>query len=242
MAIKPYNEDEAQVEQIRKMFNNIAHRYDLLNQLISFGTCNMWRRKLIKILSTFSPKNVLDIATGTGDLAIDIVKNIPSVESVTGTDISEEMMRVGAYKVNKKNLNNKIKFQTGDASNLPFEKDTFDAVTISFGIRNFSDLDKSVEEVYRVLKSGGVFIFIELTEPVNKLMLPLYKTYTRYIMPHIGRLISGDPKAYKYLPESISQFPSREKLVKVLESKGFENSFFKNLPMGTATIYFGLKP
>lgn len=242
MAITPYNNEEAKVEQIRKMFNNIAHRYDMLNQLISFGTCNTWRKKLIKILSTFSPVCVLDIATGTGDLAIDIVKNIPTVENVVGIDISEEMMRIGSYKVEKKKLQSKIKFQTGDAANLRFDNESFDAVTISFGIRNFSELEKSVEEVYRVLKSGGVFIFIELTEPENKFVLPMYKTYTRRVMPYIGKLISGDSDAYTYLPESIKHFPARAELIKILDEKGFENTFFRSLPMGTATIYFGLKP
>lgn len=242
MAIKPYNEEDAQVEQIRKMFNNIAHKYDLLNQLISFGSCNKWRKKLIKILGTFSPKKILDIATGTGDLAIDIVKNIPTVESVVGVDISEEMMHIAKHKVIKKKMENKITFQKGDASNLGFDDETFDAVTISFGIRNFSELEKSMQEAYRVLKHGGVFIFIELTEPTNKIIRPLYKTYTKYIMPYIGKVISGDSQAYKYLPESIKQFPAREQLVEKIDKVGFENTFYRSLPMGTSTIYFGLKP
>lgn len=242
MGTKPYNEEEVQVEQIRRMFNNIAHKYDFINQLMSFGEFHKWRHGLVDILSTFSPKKVLDLATGTADLAIDIVKCIPSVDSVIGVDISEEMMRIGQEKVNNLDMNSKITFQKEDATKLSFDNNTFDAVTISFGLRNFDDIPAAVDETFRVLRNNGIFIFIELTEPRNKFLYPFYKLYSKLIMPLIGKLFSGDKTAYTYLPKSMALAPAREKLIDILNNSGFEDTFFRSFRFGTCTLYMGVKP
>lgn len=242
MGTKPYNEEEKQVEQIRKMFNNIAPNYDLLNKLMSFGKFNGWRKELINVLSTFSPEKVLDIATGTADLAIDLAQNIPSINHITGVDISEEMMRIGKNKVLEASLSNKISFHKEDATKLSFENDSFDAVTISFGIRNFDDIPAAVKETFRVLKPNGIFIFLELTEPQNKLLRPFYKLYSKFVMPKMGELLTGDKKAYIYLPKSMALAPSRQKLVDILTEAGFKDSFYRDLKLETCALYMGVKP
>lgn len=239
--IKPYNEKDDKTEQVRRMFNNIAEKYDQLNNILSLGKFHSWRYALIDILATYSPRKVLDIATGTGDLAIDMANKIASIENILGVDISEEMMRIGEYKVQELHLENKISFQKENAVSMSFEDNSFDAITISFGIRNFEDIQKSLHEMYRVLKPGGVLIFLELTEPKNKLLYWGYKIYSSTIFPIMGKVLAKDVEAYKYLSKSIASVPQREEMTELMENAKFENTFYRSLKLETCTIYFGTK-
>ena len=225
------------------MFDNIAPRYDFLNHFLSMGIDNHWRKKAIRLLKkelrdVKSPV-ILDIATGTGDLAIEAVKLKP--KKIIGVDIAEKMLAVGKEKIKAKKLDNVIEFQPGDSENLSFEDNTFDALTVSFGVRNFEHLEKGLSEMLRVLKPGGVAVIVEFSRPVTFPVKQLFSFYFHYILPLIGKIFSKDQFAYKYLPESVSAFPQGSEFLKILEKTGFKNGKAIPLTFGICSIYMSRK-
>jgi len=234
--IKPYNNSENKKNQVEDMFNNIAPKYDFLNHILSMNIDKIWRRKVIKILKKEANINlILDIATGTGDLAVQLAKLKP--QKIIGMDLAKEMLEVGKRKILKKKLNHIIELQQGDAENLIFENDKFDAITVAFGVRNFENLNKGLAEIYRVLKPNGKFIVLEFSEPKNSFINKVYSFYFLKILPKIGKLFSKDYDAYKYLPESVKNFPHGDKFLTELNIVGFKNAKFKPLSFGISTIY-----
>ena len=238
--LTPYNDQEPKVDQIRRMFNRIAPKYDQLNRIISLGLDRSWRKRALHLLAPYAPQRVLDVATGTGDLAIEIIQTISSAKEVVGVDISEEMMRVGQEKVHQAGLDTKISFERQDCTAMTFEANSFDAATIAFGIRNFSDIPAAAAELHRVLRPGGVLIIAELSVPTNPLLRLGYKLYAGQIIPLIGRLISKDRDAYTYLPKSIAAVPQRERMVEILRKAGFSEAFYESIFPGTCTIYVAI--
>ncbi|WP_435254242.1 bifunctional demethylmenaquinone methyltransferase/2-methoxy-6-polyprenyl-1,4-benzoquinol methylase UbiE [Tenacibaculum sp. A30] len=238
--IKPYKDSElGKKEQVAKMFDNISEDYDGLNRVISFGIDVSWRKKVVKLVGENNPKQILDIATGTGDLALMMSELNP--ERIVGLDISEGMLQVGRQKVAKANLSNKIEMVVGDSENIPFPDNTFDAITVSFGVRNFENLDKGITEILRVLKPGGKFVVLETSNPTKFPFKQGYKLYTNFILPVIGKLFSKDKVAYAYLSETANSFPFGEAFNNILQKNGFKNA--KNIPVtfGVASIYTALK-
>ena len=238
--IKPYKDSElGKKEQVAKMFDNISEDYDGLNRVISLGIDVSWRKKVVKLVGKNNPQQILDIATGTGDLALMMSQLNP--EKIVGLDISEGMLNVGKQKVAKANLSEKIEMVVGDSENIPFPDNTFDAITVSFGVRNFENLDKGLTEILRVLKPGGKFVVLETSNPTKFPFKQGYKLYTNFILPIIGKLFSKDKVAYSYLSESANSFPFGEAFNNILQKNGFKNA--KNIPVtfGVATIYTALK-
>jgi len=221
------------------MFDTISENYDGLNRVISFGIDIKWRKKVVNIVKKTQPKHILDIATGTGDLAINLAET--NAEKIVGLDISSGMLEIGKQKIEKKNLSNKIEMVIGDSENMPFEDNTFDAITVAFGVRNFETLEKGLKDILRVLKPGGTFVILETSIPTKTPFKQGYKIYTKHILPKIGKLFSKDQTAYKYLCESASVFPYGEALNNILRNIGFIN--VKDLPQtfGVATIYTASK-
>jgi len=230
---------ESKKQQVRTMFNNIAHRYDFLNHFLSVGIDYSWRRKAIKIIGKNNPKTILDVATGTGDLAIAAMKLNP--EKIIGIDIAEDMVEVGKKKIRKKNLEQIIQLQTGDSENIQFNDNYFDAAMVAFGVRNFENLEKGLSEMYRVLKTGGEVMILEFSKPAKFPVKQFYNFYFRYILPFLGRLISGDKAAYTYLPDSVSEFPHGKEFLNILTKVGFKDPIHKPLTFGIASIYTGRK-
>jgi len=224
---------------IRKMFDAIAPRYDFLNRVLSGGIDQSWRKKVIKLVDSDSPNRVLDVATGTGDLAIMGANG--GMQSVIGVDISEEMLEVGRRKVLSKGLNDRVELQTGDAEKLPFSDQQFDAAMVAFGVRNFEDLAEGLNQICRVLKPGGRLVVLEFSQPKSFPIKQLYTFYGRYILPVVGQLISGDSAAYTYLPESIAVFPEGNDFLKYMEDAGFSNLLSRRLTFGIASIYSGTR-
>ncbi len=238
--IKPYNSTEEKGKVVEAMLSNIAPTYDTLNHRLSWNIDKGWRRKAIMQLAPFSPKQMLDIATGTGDFAI-LASQMLHPKTLIGADISEGMMEIGRQKVAKIGLNQTISFQKEDCLNLTFPSETFDAVTAAFGIRNFQDLDKGLSEMCRVLKKGGHLCIIELTTPVKFPMKQLFKLYSKIVLPTYGRLISKDSGAYDYLNKTIAAFPQGEVMMKILKEAGFAKTSFKRLTFGICTMYIAEK-
>lgn len=240
MTVIPYKElEEGKKEQVARMFNNISHRYDLLNRVLSLGIDISWRKKAVKILKTHRPETVLDVATGTADFAIAAIQAGP--KKITGVDISEQMLEVGKQKVAKLNLQDKIELMVGDSENLKFQDNYFDAVIVSFGVRNFENLEKGMSEIRRVLKPGGLVIVLEFSKPTGYFFKYLYNFYFRFILPSIGKMISKDTAAYRYLPDSVNAFPYGQAFIDVLDKTGFKNTKCKELTFGVSSIYTGLK-
>ena len=240
ISTKPYkNSDLGKKAQVANMFDAISSKYDSLNRVISFGVDVKWRKKILKMVSMTYPKNILDIATGTGDLAI-LMANT-SAEKIIGLDISAGMLEVGKQKINAKNLNKKIEMVLGDSEKIPYDDNFFDAVTVAFGIRNFENLEIGLSEILRVLKPNGIFVILETSVPEKFIFRQGYKFYTKYILPIIGKLFSKDKVAYQYLSDSASIFPYGEKLNNILLKVGFIS--VKHLPQtfGVATIYSASK-
>ncbi len=222
-------------EQVAGMFDRIAGRYDLLNHLLSLGIDKGWRKKAIKSLAAIEPKQILDVATGTGDFAIASLKLNPTL--VTGVDISEGMLDVGRKKMKEKGLENKIALQYGDSENLPFEDNQFDAITCAYGARNFENLEKGLSDMCRVMRPGGRLAILEFSTPQKFPVKQLYKFYFKYILPTIGKAVSKDATAYTYLPESVAAFPEGEALVKIMERCGFKNAKAQPLTFGITSLY-----
>lgn len=227
-------------ENVEAMFNSIASKYDFLNHFLSLGIDKMWRRRLVKQLAKQNPQSVLDIATGTGDLAIQLSKHHKTV-SIIGIDISENMLNIGREKVWKRQLEEQIKLQQANSMNLPFSDETFDAAMVAFGVRNFEDLPKGITEINRVLKPGGSFYVLEFSMPSKFPMANIYRFYFRKVLPFVGGIVSGSKSAYTYLPESVFAFPEKEKFLEIMTNAGFKNCNYTRLTFGVASIYMGRK-
>lgn len=238
--VKPYKDsDLGKKEQVTKMFDTISGEYDGLNRVISFGIDVKWRKKVVNIVKESSPNTILDIATGTGDLAIALAST--NANKIIGLDISSGMLEVGKQKVTKKGLENRIEMVWGDSENMPFEDNAFDAITVAFGIRNFETLENGLKEILRVLKPGGRFVILETSVPTKTPYRQGYGFYTKYILPIIGRVFSKDKSAYRYLSESASVFPHGEDLNNILRKIGFINVEDFPQTFGVATIYVSSK-
>lgn len=224
---------------VESLFDDIAPSYDFLNHFLSANTDKLWRKKSVKILSVKNPKKILDVATGTGDLAIAMLKLEP--EKIIGIDISKEMLEIGKKKIKEINKEQIIELQQNDAENIPFSNNSFDAVTIAFGVRNFENLNKGLSELYRVLNFNGTLLILEFSRPKNNLFGYFFKFYFKYILPTLGKMFSKNKVAYKYLFQSVQQFPSVNNMKNNLLSQGFINVNAKTLSMGIATIYTASK-
>lgn len=234
--IKPYkNSDLGKKEQVAKMFDAISKNYDGLNRVISLGIDIKWRKKVVEIVGKNNPKQILDIATGTGDLALMMAELDP--DKIIGLDISEGMLAVGKEKIAKVNLSEKIEMVVGDSEEMPFNDDTFDAITVSFGVRNFANLDKGIQEIARVLKPSGVLVILETSNPTKFPFKQGYKLYTNLFLPVIGKLFSKDKVAYSYLSESANSFPFGTAFNNILQKNGFTHTEDKPVTFGVATIY-----
>ncbi len=240
-AIVPFKDSgESKKQQVEKMFDKIAFRYDFLNRVLSAGIDVSWRRKAIKELVSIQPKNILDVATGTGDFAVTSYK-ILKPEQVTGIDISDGMLEIGRKKVKKLGLESQIQLLNGDSEAIFFDDSSFDAVTVAFGVRNFENLERGLSEIYRVLKPGGKLIVLEFSKPSLPVIKNLYNFYMRFVTPKIGKLISKNNEAYQYLNNSVQKFPEREKFIQILNQLKYRHSFYKTLSLGICTIYCGEK-
>lgn len=240
--IKPYaSSAEQKATQVEHMFDNIAHSYDRLNHLMSFGIDHIWRRRAIQILATRKPRQILDVATGTGDFAILAAHRIDSIDNIVGIDLSEGMMKVAKKKAHDKGLSNKIHFARENCEKLSFDDYKFDAVTTAYGMRNFEHLDICLSEMYRVLKKGGSFTALEFCMPTHFPMNVLFKWYAKYIIPILGNVISRQREAYIYLPETIKAFPQPEQLSQILMRVGFDNISYRCLTGGICILYNATK-
>ncbi|MEA1878095.1 MAG: bifunctional demethylmenaquinone methyltransferase/2-methoxy-6-polyprenyl-1,4-benzoquinol methylase UbiE [Bacteroidota bacterium] len=237
MTVKPYGTGGSKKQEVKQMFDNIAPTYDFLNHALSLNIDKVWRRKAIRSLKSIEPKRILDIATGTGDLAIAALKLHPDL--VIGVDISEGMIGVGQEKIIARGLQDVIKLQTADSENLPFEGGEFDAITVAFGVRNFEDPMKGLAEMCRVLKPGGRLVVLEFMMPRYFPFKQLYQFYFRRILPLLGKIISKDFSAYQYLPDSVQKFPQGESFIRMLKDAGFKKTSFKSLSFGIAGLYIG---
>ncbi|MBW3521038.1 MULTISPECIES: bifunctional demethylmenaquinone methyltransferase/2-methoxy-6-polyprenyl-1,4-benzoquinol methylase UbiE [unclassified Chryseobacterium] len=236
--VTPYNSESSKKSQVEDMFDNIAPKYDLLNHVLSMKIDVLWRNKLVKWMNNDNPKETLDVATGTGDLAIAVEKGTGA--KVVGLDLSQQMLNVGVIKIKKLNLDGKISMQKGDAENLPFEDNRFDAVSVAFGVRNFENLTKGLAELRRVVKENKSVYILEFSK-VEGFLGPFYMFYFKNILPAIGRLVSKDNRAYSYLPDSVNAFPFGEKMRQILLDTGFKKVEYKKLSLGIATIYKATK-
>lgn len=221
------------------MFDSISGNYDFLNHFLSLGIDIRWRKKAINLLADGKPKIILDVATGTGDFAVETLKLNP--EQVIGVDISEGMLEVGRKKMKARGYEHKIDLRLGDSENLPFEENKFDAVIVAFGVRNFENLEKGLSEMHRVLKPGGRMVVLEFSKPRAFPFKQLYNFYFNFILPKIGRLISRDPAAYTYLPESVQAFPDGDDFTSILKRLGFNQTSCKPLTFGISSLYTGIK-
>lgn len=240
MTVVPYKDkSETKKQQVAEMFNSISGKYDFLNHFLSLGIDIRWRKKAIRQLKDLQPKKILDIATGTGDFAIEALKLNP--EKVVGVDISEGMLNVGKEKMKKKGLDHIITLEMGDSENLQFDDNNFDAVIVAFGVRNFENLEKGLTEMNRVLNTGGKAVILEFSKPTIFPFKQLYNFYFRWVLPKIGKLVSKDNAAYTYLPESVNEFPHGQDFLDVLAKTGFKNTRCKALTLGISSIYIGEK-
>ncbi|KUJ52340.1 MULTISPECIES: bifunctional demethylmenaquinone methyltransferase/2-methoxy-6-polyprenyl-1,4-benzoquinol methylase UbiE [Chryseobacterium] len=236
--VTPYNSEATKKSQVEDMFDNIAPKYDLLNHALSMKIDVLWRNKLVRMMKEDAPQEVLDVATGTGDLAIAVEKGTNA--KVVGLDLSQQMLNVGVIKIKKLKLDGKISMQKGDAENLPFEDNRFDAVSVAFGVRNFENLTKGLAELRRVVKENKSVYILEFSK-VEGFLGPFYMFYFKNILPAIGRLVSKDNRAYTYLPDSVNAFPFGEKMRQILLDTGFKKVEYKKLSLGIATIYKATK-
>lgn len=240
MAVVPYKEKETgKKEQVAEMFNNISHRYDFLNHFLSLGIDILWRKKAVKLLKDDQPKQILDIATGTGDFALEALALNP--DRIVGVDISAGMLEVGKKKMKRKGVDHIIHMQMGDSEKLLFEDNTFDAAIVAFGVRNFENLKKGLSDMHRVLRPGGKTVIIEFSRPRKFPMKQLYNFYFKSILPIIGKLISKDQSAYTYLPESVDAFPDGQQFLDILSEVGYKKIECRPLTFGISSIYIGQK-
>jgi len=240
MMVVPYKDEQSGKKvQVAKMFDNISGRYDFLNHFLSLGIDIQWRKKAILELAEIRPKLILDVATGTGDFAIQALDLKP--EKVIGVDISEGMLKVGRKKIKERHFDQIIELRSGDSENLPFEENKFDAVIVAFGVRNFEDLKKGLTEIFRVVKPGGKVVILEFSKPVRFPFKQVYNFYFNFVLPKIGKLVSKDQAAYTYLPESVQTFPDGNDLLKILAGIGYKNAACRPLTFGISSLYTGIK-
>ena len=238
--VTPYDSGEGKRIQIERAFDTIAHRYDRLNRLMSFGIDVLWRRRALRLLQPDSPARLLDVATGTADFAIHAARRVPHVQ-VTGIDLSEGMLRIGRAKVANAKLDSRITLIVGDCLSLPFADGTFDAVTVAFGVRNFEDIPAGLAEMRRVVKPGGRVVILELSQPERFPMRPLFRFYLKTVMPLMGKLFSGHAKEYRYLPASIEHVPQGEAMLALLRTAGFSDCRRQTYTFGICSCYTGLR-
>ncbi|MCJ8210156.1 bifunctional demethylmenaquinone methyltransferase/2-methoxy-6-polyprenyl-1,4-benzoquinol methylase UbiE [Mucilaginibacter sp. RS28] len=239
--VTPYKSaDATKKQQVADMFNNISHTYDFLNHFMSLGIDIIWRKKAINELKANQPKKLLDVATGTGDFAIEALKMLKP-EKIVGVDISEGMLDIARKKIKTRELAPRFEVTGGDSENLPFETNTFDAVTVAFGVRNFENLEAGLVEMLRVLRPGGKVVILEFSKPRVFPVKQLYNFYFRYITPGIGKLFSKDSRAYSYLPESVAAFPDGKDFTTLMEKVGYKNTKKRALTFGISSIYTGTK-
>lgn len=228
------------VSPIAALFDRISHKYDALNHLLSFNIDKVWRKKAAKAVAKHQPQTILDLATGTADLAIGLAQCNPQAH-IIGMDISEKMLDIGKAKIIKQGLENHVELRFGDAAMLPFDDCTFDAVTVAFGVRNFEDLDKGLSEIYRVMRTDGHVFILEFSMPEKFPIKQTYRLYFKHILPKIGKWVSKDDSAYTYLPESVEQFPKPHVFLRMLSDNGLSNGSAHPLSCGIATLYSAVK-
>jgi demethylmenaquinone methyltransferase/2-methoxy-6-polyprenyl-1,4-benzoquinol methylase len=239
--VVPYQNSELEKkQQVAEMFNSIAGRYDFMNRFLSVGIDIKWRKKAINLLKSLHPKQVLDVATGTGDVAIMTWKQLRP-EKITGIDISEGMLAIGREKIEKQGLSAVIDLQKGDSEAIHFPDNTFDAITVSFGVRNFQNLEKGLSEMLRVLKPGGKLVVLEFSRPKEPVFKTVYNIYMNVLAPGIGKMLAKNREAYQYLNDSVQAFPEREQFTQIMQSVGYKDTSFKPLTMGICCMYSGNK-
>lgn len=234
--VKPYNQEDSKKKQVGSMFDRIAPYYDFLNRFLSLGIDVAWRRQAIRQLAGHPVSALLDVATGTADVALEAARQLRP-QRIVGLDLSNEMLEIGRAKIGRRQLDGLITLAQGDSENMPFEDNTFDAVTVAFGVRNFENLEKGLEEMRRVLKTGGKVVILEFSKPRAFPFKQLYNFYFRHILPMIGRLTSKDPKAYRYLYESVQAFPDGQDFLKILDKTGYKSNRCIPLTLGICSIY-----
>ena len=239
--MKPYNSQKTKKEEVQQMFDNIAPTYDKLNHILSLSIDKMWRRRVVRKVRRMKPEKIMDLATGTGDLAIKLAQVMPKAK-IMGVDLSENMLAVAAEKVRRKGLDDHIALYQGDAENLEVADGVLDVVTVAFGVRNFGNLEKGLSEIMRSLRSGGHIVVLEFSTPRNFLVRKCYQFYSNHIMKPVGGLVSKDRKAYDYLPDSIVEFPDRERFLEIMGRTGFVECRRYSQSLGIAQIYIGRKP
>ena len=239
--VKPYKDtDTGKKQQVADMFDNISGTYDFLNHFLSLGIDIIWRKKAIRALKASQPQYLLDVATGTGDFALEAIKLLKPVK-IVGVDISQGMLDVAKEKITKKRLDTQFEVQLADSERLPFAHNTFDAVTVAFGVRNFENLEKGLSDMYRVLKPGGKAVILEFSTPTKFPVKQFYNFYYTKILPLIGKVFSKDNRAYTYLPESVAQFPDGKRFTDILHQVGFSETECRPQSFGICTIYIGTK-
>jgi len=240
MEVKPYaDSSKTKREQVEEMFDNIAPKYDFLNHSLTVGIDKIWRKKAIKLANERCPATILDIAAGTGDFSIQEARRTNA--TITAIDISQNMLNIAIEKARKENLQDRITFMKADSLCMPFDDNSFDAVTVGFGVRNFVDIPKGLSEIYRVLKPGGRLVVLELSEPPNPVVKSCYSFYFHRVLPFFGRLVSKDKEAYTYLPNSVDNFPYGERFIDIMKACGYQNTMLKWLTFGISAIYVGEK-
>lgn len=239
--ITPYSDKRDKTGQVREMFDNIAPAYDFMNRAMTLGVDKAWRRKTVATLAAHGATDILDVATGTGDLAIQIARTLPQA-SVTGIDLSEGMTGIGCDKVRVAGLDGRVRLMQGDCLSLPMDDESYDAVTVAYGVRNFENLARGYSEMARVLRPGGMLAVLELSTPVSPLVKPFYHLYTRGIIPAVGRLISHDTRAYTYLPRSIAAVPQGEAMLGLMRDAGLTGTKLRRFTFGVCTLYTAIKP
>lgn len=240
MTVKPYGQDDkTKKQEVAEMFNNISAKYDFLNHFLSLGIDKLWRKKAIKMLKELKPNRILDIATGTGDFAIESLSLKPT--EVVGIDISEGMLSKGREKMQQRKVDHIISMRLGDSENLPFEDHYFDALTVGFGVRNFENLEKGLSEMLRVVRPGGKLLILEFSKPKKFPIKQAFGFYSKRLIPFIGKMVSKDKRAYAYLPESVEAFPEGKNFETILEKVGYKDVKSTLVSGGIATIYSGTK-
>ena len=239
--MKPYNEEQTKKEQVEQMFDNIAPTYDKLNHIMSLNIDRVWRRRVMRIVRRSKAHKIMDVATGTGDLAIAMAKRVDRIQ-ILGVDLSEEMLAVARAKVRKQGLEERIMLEKGDAENLVMVADeSVDAVTVAFGVRNFENMEQGLRELYRTIKHGGKLVVLEFSMPKNRLVRWIYRQYAHRLLPYVGGMISKDRRAYTYLPDSVEEFPAPEKFAQILKGVGFSKVRLRRQSFGIAYIYEATK-
>lgn len=239
--MKPYNEEQSKKEQVEEMFDNIAPNYDRLNHILSLNIDRIWRRRVMRIVRRSKARRIMDLATGTGDLAIAMAKRVDRTQ-ILGVDLSEEMLAVARAKIQKQGLEERIMLEKGDAENLTMVADgSLDAVTVAFGVRNFENMERGLSEIYRTLRVGGKLVVLEFSMPKNRLIRWIYSQYAHRLLPRIGAVISKDKRAYTYLPDSVEEFPSPERFAEIVRSVGFSSVRLRSQSFGIAYIYDATK-